>query len=338
MRELKWFQKTTGSKQCWFAGLAPLARVCSIVVPLLLCSCGGLNNGFQARDAFREANNRFNRGEYSASLGSYQQIIEQEPEAGDRALFEMGIIHAHPGNGQKDYQKAQDCFQQLLRDYPESAYRKDSQLMLFNISTVMAKDSTIATQQAQIEALRQELHDRSNERAALQKTITALEQELKGKQDTINALQAERIANPTGPADRILIEKKARRLTLFARGKELKSYPIALGGNPNGPKERQGDNKTPEGIYRIESRNRNSSYHLALRISYPNERDKKRAKELGVSPGGDIMIHGIKNGFSWVGGLHTEADWTQGCIAVTNQEIEEIEKLVPNGTTVEIRP
>lgn len=338
MRELKWFQKTTGSKQCWFAGLAPLARVCSIVVPLLLCSCGGLNNGFQARDAFREANDRFNRGEYSSSLGSYQQIIEQEPEAGDRALFEMGIIHAHPGNGQKDYQKAQDCFQRLLRDYPESSYRKDSELMLFSIGTVLAKDGTIATQQAQIEALRQELHDRGNERAALQKAIMALEQELKGKQDTINALQAERIANPTGPANRILIEKKARRLTLFARGKELKSYPIALGGNPNGPKERQGDNKTPEGIYRIESRNRNSSYHLALRISYPNERDKKRAKERGVSPGGDIMIHGIKNGFSWVGGLHTEADWTQGCIAVTNQEIEEIEKLVPNGTTVEIRP
>lgn len=338
MPELKCFQKTTDTRQRWFAGLAPLARVCSIVVPLLLCSCSGLHGGFQARDVFREANDRFIRGEYSASLGSYQQIIEKEPESGDRALFEMGIIHAHPGNGQKDYQKAQDCFQRLLRDYPESTYRKDSELMLFSIGSVMAKDGTIATQQTQIEALRQELHARGNERAALQRTITVLEQELKGKQDTINALQAELVANPTGPADRILIEKKARRLTLFSQGRQLKSYPIALGGNPDGPKERQGDNKTPEGIYRIESRNKNSSFHLALRISYPNEKDKKRAKELGVSPGGDIMIHGIKNGFSWLGGLHTEVDWTKGCIAVTDAEIEEIEKLVPNGTSVEIRP
>jgi len=111
-----------------------------------------------------------------------------------------------------------------------------------------------------------------------------------------------------------------------------------LGGNPNGPKERQGDNKTPEGTYVINSRNRDSRYHLSLRISYPNEKDKKRAKELGVSPGGDIMIHGIKNGFSWAGGLHTEVDWTKGCIAVTDEEIEEIEKLVPNGAIVEIRP
>ena len=112
----------------------------------------------------------------------------------------------------------------------------------------------------------------------------------------------------------------------------------ALGGSPVGPKERQRDNKTPEGTYTIESRNRHSDYHLSLRISYPNEKDKKRAKELGVSPGDDIMIHGIKNGLSWVGGFHTEIDWTEGCIAVTNKEMEEIARLVPNGTPVEIRP
>jgi murein L,D-transpeptidase YafK len=92
------------------------------------------------------------------------------------------------------------------------------------------------------------------------------------------------------------------------------------------------------GTYVIDARNRDSRYHLSLHISYPNERDKKRAKELGVSPGGDIMIHGIKNGFSWVGDAHTGVDWTKGCIAVTDQEIEEIEKLAPNGTIVEIRP
>lgn len=327
-----------GSRQRKIAGLPARSLVSIILVPMLLWGCSGLHNGFQARDAFREANDQFNRGAYSAALSNYQQIIEKEPQAGDRALFEMGIIHAHPGNAQKDYQKARDCFQRLIRDFPESGYRKDSQLTLFSISTVMAKDSTIATQQAQIEALRQELQGRAHEGITLQKRIKALELELKNAEATINALKTELRANPKGPADRVLIEKKARRLTLFSQGKELKSYPIALGENPDGPKERQGDSKTPEGVYRIESRNRNSSYHLALRISYPNEKDKKRARELGVSPGSDIMIHGIKNGFSWVGGLHTEVDWTKGCIAVTDQEIEEIEKLVPNGTTVEIRP
>jgi murein L,D-transpeptidase YafK len=111
-----------------------------------------------------------------------------------------------------------------------------------------------------------------------------------------------------------------------------------LGGNPIGPKERQGDNKTPEGTYVIDARNSDSRFHLSLRISYPNERDKKRAKELGVSPGGDIMIHGIKNGLAWVGDAHAGVDWTKGCIAVTDEEIEEIDKLAPNGTIVEIRP
>jgi len=139
-------------------------------------------------------------------------------------------------------------------------------------------------------------------------------------------------------ADKVLIEKKARTLTLFSKGQVVKTYKVALGGNPVGPKEKQGDNKTPEGLYTIDSRNRNSRYHLALHISYPNEKDRWRAKELGVSPGGDIMIHGIKNGVGWVGSLHSWFDWTQGCIAVTDNEIEEIDKLVPNGTVVEIKP
>jgi murein L,D-transpeptidase YafK len=141
-----------------------------------------------------------------------------------------------------------------------------------------------------------------------------------------------------GPPDKVLIEKKERRLTLLSKGEVIKTYNIALGGNPVGPKERLGDKKTPEGTYIIDSRNRNSDYHLSLHISYPNEKDKIRAKELGVSPGGDIMIHGIKNSLSWVGASHTEIDWTKGCIAVTDEEMEEIYKLVPNGTIVEIRP
>lgn len=139
-------------------------------------------------------------------------------------------------------------------------------------------------------------------------------------------------------ADRIVVEKKARRLTLVFRVRPIGTYKVALGRNPEGPKEREGDKKTPEGLYFIDSRNSASRYHLALHISYPNAADVKRAKDLGVSPGGSIMIHGIRNGFGWVGRLHTWFDWTAGCIAVTNSEIEEITRLVPIGTPVEIRP
>ena len=152
------------------------------------------------------------------------------------------------------------------------------------------------------------------------------------------ALEAKVFAVRMEPADKVLIEKQAWRLTLFSNGEVIKTYPVALGGDPIGPKEREGDNKTPEGLYIIDSRNGNSGYHLSLHISYPNAEDKRRARELGVRPGGDIMIHGIKNGFSPVGASHADVDWTQGCIAVTDQEMEEIYKLVPNGTLVEITP
>ena len=123
-------------------------------------------------------------------------------------------------------------------------------------------------------------------------------------------------------------------MTLLADGQIIRTYRIALGGNPEGPKERQGDKKTPEGIYYIKGRNKSSRFYLSLHISYPNEDDIRRAKKMGVSPGGNIMIHGLKNDFSWMGEAHTQNDWTEGCIAVTNEEIEEIDKLVPNGTIV----
>jgi len=305
---------------------------------MLICGCSHFNGGEQSRSAFEEANAFFSRGDYKASLGKYQQIMEKYPAAGDRVLFEMGILYAYPGNEQKDYQKSLECYQKLLLGYPGSVYRKDSELMIFNIGNVIVKDKTIATQQAQIEALRQELQGRTNENVILQHKIETLEQELGSKENQIIKLQKDAFALRKGAADRILIEKKERRLTLLSKGKVLKAYQIALGGKPSGPKERQGDNKTPEGTYVIDSRNKNSRYHRSLHISYPNEKDKKRAKELGVSPGGDIMIHGIKNGLSWVGDLHTDVDWTKGCIAVTDEEIEEIDKLAPNGTIVEIRP
>ncbi len=139
-------------------------------------------------------------------------------------------------------------------------------------------------------------------------------------------------------ADCILVEKAKRTLTLFREGKVLKTYPVALGPNPVGPKEREGDNKTPEGVYRIDWRNPKSQYHLSLHISYPNETDVARAKKLGVSPGGDIMIHGLPNGRGAIGAAHLLMDWTVGCVAVTDEEIEEIWKSVSDGTSIEIRP
>jgi murein L,D-transpeptidase YafK len=139
-------------------------------------------------------------------------------------------------------------------------------------------------------------------------------------------------------ADRILVEKSLRRLTLMRGGIPVRQYAIALGQNPVGHKERRGDMRTPEGTYRIEARVDRSRFHLALRISYPNAEDLARAREQDVSPGGDIMIHGLPNGQSEVGAAHREFDWTEGCIAVTDEEIEEIWRAAPLGTVIEIRP
>jgi tetratricopeptide (TPR) repeat protein len=316
--------------------------LCLIIMPILISGCSDRK---YIRSTFKEANDLFSRGDYSDSLNKYKQILEKEPGETDRILFEMGIIYAHPGNRQKDYQLSLECFQKLIRNYPVSLYRKDSEMMIFNINNVIAKDKLIAEQQAQIESLQKEAQGKGDRIHALQENIESLEKNIKSKEDEmvglekkICSLQKEILLISQGPADKILIEKKDRRLTLFSNGNVIKTYKIALGANPEGSKEMQGDNKTPEGSYIIDSRNRDSRYHLSLHISYPNEEDKRRAKRNGVSPGGDIMIHGLINGYSWVGEAHTAFDWTKGCIAVTDEEIEEIDKLAPNGTVVEIRP
>jgi murein L,D-transpeptidase YafK len=96
--------------------------------------------------------------------------------------------------------------------------------------------------------------------------------------------------------------------------------------------------KTPEGIYKIDSRNPQSSFHLALHISYPSDGDDRRAAARGVSAGFDIMIHGIQNGHGWIGAFHRWNNWTAGCIAVTDEEIEELWRVTPDGTAIEIRP
>ncbi len=139
-------------------------------------------------------------------------------------------------------------------------------------------------------------------------------------------------------ADKILVEKSKRTLSLYSKNQLIKKYSIALGPNPEGHKTQEGDGKTPEGNYIIDSRNPNSAFHLSLHISYPNEQDLEQAKIKGVSPGGQIMIHGLPNGLGWIGFIQKFKDWTQGCIAVTNSQIEEIWKMVPDGTPIEIKP
>jgi murein L,D-transpeptidase YafK len=139
-------------------------------------------------------------------------------------------------------------------------------------------------------------------------------------------------------ADHIVLHKKARTMELMRAGQALKTYKIALGGEPVGPKTRQGDHRTPEGVYVIDSRNAHSQFHRSLHISYPNTAGREHARKLGIATGGDIYIHGLPNGYGFIGAAHRARDWTDGCIAVTDHEIEEIWSLVENGTPVEIRP
>jgi len=143
---------------------------------------------------------------------------------------------------------------------------------------------------------------------------------------------------PIPQADRIIIVKSERTMTLLRQGQVLKTFKVALGGEPVGAKVQRGDQRTPEGLYTIDSRNPHSQFHLALHISYPNADDRERAKRLGVRPGGNIMIHGLSPSYAWLGPLHRQHDWTLGCVAVTDPEIEEIWNMVPNGTKVEIKP
>jgi len=140
----------------------------------------------------------------------------------------------------------------------------------------------------------------------------------------------------TFKVDRILVLKGKRRMHLMHKGRIVRTYRIALGFSPQRHKVKQGDGRTPEGIYRISFRNPGSRFHLSLKVSYPNRQDRTRARRLGVDPGGDIFIHGQPRGIrSAVGALRR--DWTLGCIAVSNAEIRELWRSVPKGTVIEIR-
>lgn len=141
--------------------------------------------------------------------------------------------------------------------------------------------------------------------------------------------------------DRVAVYKRKRLLQLCRGDSVLRVYQIALGKEPKGHKTREGDSRTPEGRYVLDWRNPESQYHLSIHISYPNERDKKRADSLRVSPGGDIMIHGYPEGVSasmWSRYWFLGRDWTDGCIAVSNEAMDEIWESVRNGTAIDIYP
>ena len=135
--------------------------------------------------------------------------------------------------------------------------------------------------------------------------------------------------------DRVVVRKAERQLEIYRGPQLLKSFKVALGRNPVGPKRRQGDGRTPEGRYSIDYRNARSAYYRALHISYPAPADVREARRLGVDPGGAIMIHGLPNGVAAVG---EGEDWTEGCIAVSNEAMDELWTLIADGTVIEIQP
>ncbi|NYF91728.1 L,D-transpeptidase family protein [Tunturiibacter empetritectus] len=137
-------------------------------------------------------------------------------------------------------------------------------------------------------------------------------------------------------ADKVLVLKSERKLLLMKGSEVLKTYTLSLGGNPVGPKIMEGDRRTPEGNYVLDRHNAHSQYHRSIHISYPNADDVARAKRYGVPTGGELYIHGLPNDFK--GPAHHLGDWTEGCIAVTNAEIDEIWRVVADGTPIEIKP
>ncbi|MGZ5243648.1 MAG: L,D-transpeptidase family protein [Bacteroidia bacterium] len=138
-------------------------------------------------------------------------------------------------------------------------------------------------------------------------------------------------------ADEVIVYKSKRKMDLLSNGEVIRTYNIALGDNPIGHKQQEGDERTPEGNYTLDWRNSKSICYKSLHISYPNKEDKAHAEKSGVSPGGNIMIHGLHPSIKLLGKIHYMKDWTDGCIAVNNTEMDEIWTMVANGTPIEIR-
>lgn len=139
-------------------------------------------------------------------------------------------------------------------------------------------------------------------------------------------------------ADRVVVLKTARKLILLQGERVLRVFRVALGRYPTGHKHQEGDNRTPEGTYTLDFKLEDSDFYKAIRVSYPNDRDMSYAREHGIDPGGKIMIHGLPNKLSARRVGHPMIDWTQGCIAVTNREMDEIWRMVDPGTPIDIHP
>lgn len=139
-------------------------------------------------------------------------------------------------------------------------------------------------------------------------------------------------------ADLIVVEKSERKMYVLVDDSVVREYKIALGDNPRGHKQREGDERTPEGVYTLDRKKADSAYYKAIRISYPSEKDRLAAEMAGVDPGGQIMIHGQKNGLGWLANKTQRYDWTDGCIAITDPEMDEVWNMVEVGTPIEIRP
>ncbi|WP_236675949.1 L,D-transpeptidase family protein [Chryseolinea lacunae] len=138
--------------------------------------------------------------------------------------------------------------------------------------------------------------------------------------------------------DKLVVHKSKHTLEGFANGKRIKTYTVSIGPHPKGDKQEEGDGRTPEGAYIIDAKNPHSGYHKNLGISYPNAADRAEAKRKGVKPGGDVKIHGLRNGTGIIGKFHRLADWTLGCIALTDAEVDELYSHVPIGTPILILP
>lgn len=155
---------------------------------------------------------------------------------------------------------------------------------------------------------------------------------------TSGDLRADSLSPHYQKADALLIVKSERKLYLLREGEVLRDFDIALGLMPEGPKEREGDFRTPEGRYLLQTRNPNSDYFLSLQISYPNRQDGERARAEGVDPGGQIMIHGQPNVPKYSESRYESWDWTDGCVAVSNSDMIDIWLMTEEGTPIEIRP
>ena len=242
-------RRGTGARLCSFFA-------CIMMAPVLTCGCAHLYEASLAGPGFEEANALFSRASYEASLEKYERIIEKYPTTRDRALFEMGIIYAYPGNEQRDYRRSLECFQKILKDYPESRYRRDSAEMISHIDDLTARENKIIAQQTMIATLEQEIGSREREINALRRQIDALDRDagnreseaaaLRAKIETLEAPFKNRVAAiADGSASRVLVEKRERRLTLLSNGQGPQGVQGCPGGQPGRSEREAGRQQNP---------------------------------------------------------------------------------------------